>query len=221
MWLALRRARCKRRAARTPLAACWSHALPRGGAFCAEVPFLVCDGEMSSLDPATGALLSLGWVAIEGGAIQLGSARHYLISGAQAVGQSATIHHIHDRELARGLPAAAVMTAFLQAAAGKVLVFHHAALDIAFLNRCCERLYGAPLLLPTLDTLRLEQRQRERRGLACAPGALTLTSCREHYGLPAHAAHNALLDAIATGELLLAQIAHRGKNTDVRLRDLR
>jgi len=221
MWLTLCRSQRKKRAAGTALAACWRHPAPGGRTPCAETPFLVCDGEMSSLNPATGALLSLGWVVIEGGAIQLGSARHYLIASKQAVGQSATIHHIHDRELAQGHSAADVMAAFLHAAAGKVLVFHHAALDIAFLNRTCEQLYGAPLLLPVIDTLRLEQRQRERRNHACAPGALTLASCREYYGLPPHAAHNALLDAIATGELLLAQIAHRGKNNTLRLRDLR
>ncbi|MEZ5555178.1 exonuclease domain-containing protein [Haliea sp.] len=220
MWLRLRRSR-RRQAAGTPLAACWQHPTPAGRTACREAPFLVCDGEMSSLDPATGALLSLGWVAIEHGAIQLASARHYLIAGEQAVGQSATIHHIHDRELAQGAPISTVMEAFLQAAAGRVLVFHHAALDIAFLDRQCQRLYGAPLLLPTIDTLRLEQKQRERRNQACAPGALTLAGCRAHYGLPVHAAHNALLDAIATAELLLAQIAHRGRNTTLHLRDLR
>tara|TARA_R100000005_G_scaffold14778_2_gene5991 strand:+ start:14693 stop:15358 length:666 start_codon:yes stop_codon:yes gene_type:complete len=221
MWLRLRRSRHRRQTAGTPLAACWRQPTPTGRTACSETAFLVCDGEMSSLDPATGALLSLGWVAIEHGAIQLASARHYLIAGEQAVGQSATIHHIHDRELARGASAPTVMEAFLQAAAGRVLVFHHAALDIAFLDRLCQRLYGAPMLLPSIDTLRLEQKQRERRDQACAPGTLTLAGCRAHYGLPVHAAHNALLDAIATAELLLAQIAHRGRNTSLRLRDLR
>lgn len=221
MWLALRRARHRRRVAGTPLAVCWDQPAPRSRDQCRDTSFLVCDGEMSSLDPATGSLLSLGWVAIEGGAIALATARHELINGQQAVGQSATIHHIHDRELVEGLPLAAVMQAFLRAAAGKVLVFHHAPLDLAFLNRASQQLYGAPLLLPVIDTLRLEQQQRERRGQSDAPGALTLASCRARYGLPAHAAHNALQDAIATAELLLAQIALRGQGADLRLRDLR
>lgn len=221
MWLALQRARHARRAAGTPLAACWGQPAPRGRDNCEDTSFLVCDGEMSSLDPATGSLLSLGWVTIERSAIALTTARHALIAGQQAVGQSATIHHIHDRELLEGLPLAAVMQAFLRAAAGKVLVFHHAPLDLAFLNRASQQLYGAPLLLPVIDTLRLEQKQRERRGQSDAPGALSLASCRGRYGLPAHAAHNALQDAIATAELLLAQIAHRGQGAGLRLRELR
>lgn len=221
MWLALRRAPYARRAAATPLAACWGKPAPRGRDKCQDTSFLVCDGEMSSLDPATGSLLSLGWVTIERSAIALTTARHALIAGQQAVGQSATIHHIHDRELLEGLPLAAVMQAFLHAAAGRVLVFHHAPLDLGFLNRASQQLYGAPLLLPVIDTLRLEQQQRERRGQPDAPGALSLASCRGRYGLPAHAAHNALQDAIATAELLLAQIAHRGQGTSLRLRDLR
>jgi DNA polymerase III subunit epsilon len=221
MWLALRRARHRRRVAGTPLAACWDLPGPSGRDRCREISFLVCDGEMSSLDADTGVLLSLGWVAIEGGAIALATAHHQLIAGQQAVGQSATIHHIHDRELAGGLPLAEVMREFLQAAAGKVLVFHHAPLDLAFLDRASQRLYRAPLLLPVIDTLRLEQKQRERRGQADGPGTLSLASCRACYRLPAHAAHNALQDALATAELLLAQIAHRGRGANLRLRDLR
>jgi DNA polymerase III subunit epsilon len=221
MWLTLRRARHRRRVAGKPLAACWDQPGPGGRDRCREIAFLVCDGEMSSLDADTGVLLSLGWVAIEGGAIALATAHHQLINGQQAVGQSATIHHIHDRELVEGLPLDAVMQAFLRAAAGKVLVFHHAPLDLAYLNQACERLYGAPLLLPVLDTLRLEQKQRERRGQTDGPGTLSLASCRARYGLPTHAAHNALQDALATAELLLAQIAHRGQGANLRLRDLR
>ncbi len=221
MWLALRRWRHARQAAGTPLTACWRHPAPRGSDKCRDTSFLVCDGEMSSLNPATGSLLSLGWVAIEHGAIALATARHQLINGQRAVGQSATIHHIHDRELVEGMPLADVMQAFLQAAAGKILVFHHAPLDLAFLDRASQQLYGAPLLLPVIDTLRLEQKQRERRERSDTPGALTLVRCRERYGLPRHTAHNALQDAIATAELLLAQMAHRGQGTNLRLRDLR
>ncbi len=53
------------------------------------------------------------------------------------VGQSATIHVIRDSDLRAGLGAREVMDYLLQQAAGKVLVFHHAGLDLAYLNRIC------------------------------------------------------------------------------------
>ena len=220
MWLALRRLRWARRVAATPLQACWREPLPRRRSDWRSLSFLACDAEMSSLDPRQGELLSLGWVTVAGGAVQLGSARHHLITSKRGVGQSATIHQIHDRELAGAVSPAAAMAALLQAAAGKVLVLHHAPLDLAYRNRLSRQLYGAPLLLPVVDTLALERAQRERRGSPLAAGALTLQACRAHYGLPGHGAHNALLDALATAELLLAQIAHRSGGGRLSLADL-
>ena len=193
MWLALRRLRWARRVAATPLQACWREPLPRRRSDWRSLSFLACDAEMSSLDPRQGELLSLGWVTVAGGAVQLGSARHHLITSKRGVGQSATIHQIHDRELAGAVSPAAA---------------------------CSSELYGAPLLLPVVDTLALERAQRERRGSPLAAGALTLQACRAHYGLPGHGAHNALLDALATAELLLAQIAHRSGGGRLSLADL-
>lgn len=221
MWLALRRLRWARRVAATELQACWREPLPSRRRDWRRLSFLACDAEMSSLDPRQGELLSLGWVTIAEGVVQLGTARHHLISSERGVGQSATIHQIHDRDLAEALPPAAAIAALLQAAAGKVLVFHHAALDLAYLDRLSRQLYGAPLLLPVVDTLALERAQRERRGVPLAAGALTLQACRAHYGLPDHGAHNALLDALATAELLLAQIARRSGGGRLTLGELR
>jgi DNA polymerase-3 subunit epsilon len=47
---------------------------------------------------------------------------------------------------------------------------------------------------------------------------LRLAECRSRYNLPAYPAHNALMDALAAAELLLAQLDHKGKK--VRLTDV-
>ena len=210
MWrLRLRRLHRLRRASGTPLQHCWRQPLPSTSSDWRRVSFLVCDAEMSSLEPTTGELLSLGWVAIEQGAIELGSARHHLIRAADTVGQSATVHQLRDCELASAAFVDQVMAAFLDAAAGRVLVFHNAFLDMAFLNKAARGLYGAPLLLPVVDTLALEERLLRRREQAIQAGDLRLQGCRDRYGLPPYPAHNALLDALATAELLLAHARHR------------
>ncbi len=110
------------------------------------------------------------------------------------------------------------MQRFLQVAVGRVLVFHHAQLDMAYLNRCSRRLFGAPLLLPVVDTLALERGALERRDVSLRANSLRLASCRARYGLPPGWVHNALTDALATAELLLAQISHKGAR--VRVGDL-
>jgi DNA polymerase-3 subunit epsilon len=220
MWqLRLRRWRWKFRSEPAEvLLANWSEPLPASGLPAEKVNFLVCDAEMSGLNPDDAELLSLGWVRISHGEIVLASARHQLIRNTQSVGQSATIHRLRDCELEAAADAAAAIDTLLQAAKGCVLVFHNAALDLAFLDRAAKRCLGAPLLLPAVDTLRLEQRLLQRRDQVIGDGDLRLQACRDRYGLASHSAHNALEDALATAELLLAHIRSRGSG--VRLRDL-
>ncbi len=183
-----------------------------------EQEFLVVDAEMSSLDAQTGELLSLGWVVIREGRIPIGSAVHHLLQSKAGVGDSATIHQIRDCELIDGLSAEELMGQFLEAARGRVLVFHHALLDVSFLDKLARAFYGAPLLMPVLDTLQIEKRSLQRREVPLGQNVLRLASCCARYNLPPSPAHNALTDALATAELFLAQIAYKGK--DVRLGDL-
>lgn len=212
----LRRRYYAPRVAGTPLAACWAEGLPSSRTPWRSTRFLACDAEMSSLDAASGSLLSLAWVPVEEGSVYPGRGEHYLVQAESEVGDSATLHGIRDRDSATGLAAGEVLDRLLVAARGRVLVFHHAGLDLAYLNRLCRRRYDAPLLLPVIDTLKFEYRRRQRRGQVSAQGDLTLTACRQYYGLPDYPAHDALSDALATGELLLAQRVHAGEDTVLR-----
>tara|TARA_R110001599_G_scaffold353231_1_gene591009 strand:- start:87836 stop:88504 length:669 start_codon:yes stop_codon:yes gene_type:complete len=221
MWqLRLRRLAYGSRVAGTDLRRCWQTALPANGQDWRQVPFLVVDAEMSSLDVNEGELLSVGWVVIEEGAIALDSARYHRVRPVNPVGQSATIHSLRDCELSAAQGSAEVLAQLLLAAAGKVLVFHNAALDMAYLNRVCKRAFTAPILLPFVDTLLQEESLLRRRGLAIKPGDLRLHACRKRYQLPVYPGHNALLDALATAELLLAMAAHRSGGRHFALRQL-
>lgn len=220
MWLLrLRRLAYFRRVARSALQICWQTPLPSTGTDWRRVSFLVVDAEMSSLDVREGELLSIGWVTVAGGAVILDSARHYLVQAQQSVGQSATVHNLRDCELSAADAGREVLTRLLLEAAGKVLVFHNAALDLAYLNRLSRQQFDAPLLLPTVDTLVQEQALLGRRG-GIKAGELRLCACRERYNLPAYQGHNALQDAIATAELLLAMAAHRSVGKHFPLRQL-
>jgi DNA polymerase-3 subunit epsilon len=221
MWkLRLRRQAYARRVAGTALQTCWRTPLPSTGSDWRQVSFLVVDAEMSSLDVNEGELLSVGWVVVDGGSIALDSARHYLIKAENSVGQSATIHNLRDCELAEADTRAEVLARFLEAAGGKVLVFHNAALDLAYLNGVSRREFNAPILMPAVDTLLQEQALLQRRDIPIKPGDLRLQACRDRYNLPPYPAHNALLDALATAELLVAMAKHRGGRGDFSLRQL-
>lgn len=221
MWrLRLRRLAYQRRVAGTPLYDCWRVTLPDTRRDWRQIQFLVVDAEMSSLDVGEGELLSIGWVCLARGAIALDSARHYLVKAANSVGQSAAIHNLRDCELSDAETPGEVMRRFLEVAAGKTLVFHNARLDLAFLNKLCRQEFGAPLLLPAVDTLLQEQSLLQRREQVIKSGDLRLQACRDRYKLPPYPAHNALLDALATAELLLALAAHRSGGREFPLRQL-
>lgn len=198
----------------------WQAELPPARRDWRDTTFLVVDAEMSSLDPEEGELLSLGWVKIVDGAICLATAEHVVIRAQSSVGQSATIHQLRDCEVAEGIDATEALDQFLEAARGCILVFHHAPLDLAYLDKLCQQVHGAPLLQPHVCTLQSEKQRLARRDHAFKPGDLTLAACRERYSLPRYQAHNALWDAVATAELLLAHVAHRSRGKPLRLSDL-
>lgn len=198
---------------------CWQAGTPAAVSDWQDISFLVCDAEMSALNPSEGELLSMGWLVIESGAVVLSSARHRLLQARHSVGQSAAIHQLRDCELREGLPPAEVLEEFLIEAAGKILVFHNAALDTAYLNGCCREYFGAPLLMPTVDTMALEHARLSRQDKPMQSGDLRLQACRKRYNLPAYPGHNALVDALATAELLIAQAKHRAGKGALQLRD--
>ena len=197
------------------LISAWQQAPSQGKQSWYDTGFLVVDLETSSLSVKEGEILSIGWVAIDHGKIQMNSAQHLLLKNSHSVGHSATIHHLRDCQLESGLTLEQACYAFMQAAMGRVLVFHHSPMDLSFLNHHSQAVFGAKLYLPVVDTLQLEKKHRDHIGQPIKSGDLTLANIRTRYGLPAYPAHNALTDALATAELVLAQIAHKGSRCSV------
>lgn len=194
-------------------------ALPPPAAVFNQLELLVIDLETTSLNTGDGEIASIGWVPIRQGLIRVAEAEHYYSRIRSGVGQSAVIHHIHDSQLEHGENISDIIDRLLVVAAGKVLVFHHAKLDMDFLSCQCRATYGCPLLAPVVDTLKLERRKMLHKNRLIPPGSLRLHSCRQRYGLPDYPQHDALSDAMAAAELLLAWVAYAGGGEQVRLRD--
>ena len=183
--------------------------------------YLAIDLELTGLDPKQDKILSFGYVPINGASIVLGGAEQHLVIPKVEVGQSATIHGLTDDHLASGMPIAEAMPYVLRALAGRTIIAHHAAVEVGFISRACERVYGHPIVVAAIDTMKL-QRRVLRLGAGEQPkhGALRLQACRDHYGLPRYKAHEALTDAIAAGELFLAQAADLGGGSGMTIKQL-
>ncbi|MEO7587720.1 MAG: exonuclease domain-containing protein [Arachnia sp.] len=211
-----------RATAQGPLADFYTAEWPTATTPADELRLLAIDLETTGLDPASDRALSVGFVPVDGTDVVLAGARHLIIRAATDVGQSAVVHHLTDDMIAAGAPMVDVLTDTLAALRGRVLLAHFASIEVQFLSRACEHLFGAPLVVPTIDTLELHRRllsqgfDDEARG-----NQLRLWNARERYGLPVYAAHEALTDALACAELYLAQAAEMSSLKPQTYRSLR
>lgn len=172
-----------------------------------KTKFLVVDCEMSGLDVNKDRLLSIGWVIIENGRIQTDSAEHFIIHSSENVGESVLIHGLHDHMLAQGQSMQDVLSILVQRIQACVLVFHHAPIDLRFLQKSAMGEFHCPFLFSYIDTMEIQEKRLNQSG---KHSGLRLQQCRSGYGLPDYPQHNALNDAQATAELFLAQAHHIG-----------
>jgi len=204
--LDLRRRRRARSAAAGPLRDFYEQPFPHRATDWREVGFLALDLETTGVDPRSEEIVSAGWVRLDGGAIDLGSARRRLVRPSRAMPEgSAIIHAITDDEAAEGADLCPVLVEILAALRGQVLVAHYAPTELGFLDAACRRCLGGGLLVPVVDTLHLARRSCARAGQEPVRGELRLDALRGRYNLPEHSMHDALGDALAAAELFLAQ----------------
>lgn len=177
-----------------------------------RVDFLVVDVETTGLDPRRDHVLEVGWVPVTSGEVVLNGVRGTLVRPPTGVvvGESAVLHGLTDDDLGAAPGLADVLAELGAALQGRVLVAHHAPIEIGFLvgALCDGQADGAPLHV--VDTMTLQRRLLVGRHGEPPPGALRLDAARRRFGLPRYAAHRAAADAIATAELLLAQVAELG-----------
>jgi len=174
-----------------------------------QVPILAVDFETTGLHAINDKLLSVGYVGMQNNQIQLGQSYHQIINTQQRLKtDNVLIHHITDHQQAQGQPLETVIESLLQALAGKVMLVHFARIERQFLQQACLELYGFAPDFPMIDTLVVAKRRLDKRDIAYDPSELRLANLRKKYHLPNHFAHNALNDAVATAELLLAQVHH-------------
>ncbi len=169
-----------------------------------EIPLLGIDFETTGLMPGTDRVISVGMVDVNGLRIPLGSCENFLVNPGEGVGQSAIIHQLTDDEvLANGVTTEEALDQIFHRLAGRVLLAHHAAIEVGFLTAAVKRIYDISITIRAVDTLGLglralgmdEDHPRD---------ALRLWKLRVRAGLPTYKGHDAVVDALACAELYLA-----------------
>jgi DNA polymerase-3 subunit epsilon len=175
-----------------------------------DIKLLALDIEMTGLDHKKDQMVSIGVIPIINTRIQPQFAQYKLMKIEGSVGQSAVIHGVLDKDLADALPQEEVLQWLFEQSKDKVLVAHHAQLDLQFLKQSLSSSGAHSFSLLGIDTLLIEKEREQRRHPILKTGSLRLNACRERYNLPIYNAHNALTDALACAELLLAQLNKMG-----------
>jgi len=181
-----------------------------------DVDYLCIDFETTGLNPLIDQILSIGMVEIYKGFINLKTAEHFYIKGDQQVNEeTAIINHIVPELLKEGNDLDTVLNHLFTRMHNKVILVHGLNIEQRFLRHYILRKYNIDSI-PWLwvDTLRIERSLFDNQQIQYGPSpSYQLNKVRKDYGLPDYSGHNALIDAVSTAELFLAQHAKvYGKN---------
>lgn len=186
-----------------------------------QVPLMAMDVETTGLNPAKDGIVSIGILPMTVDRIQASRSRHWIVQPhVPLADESVVFHGITHSQVADAPQLVDILDPLLKAIAGHVLVVHCRAIERSFLNNALTRLIHEPIEMPMIDTMELEARlHRNQPALSWwdrwyhkksqKQTSIRLADSRQRYGLPFYSPHNALTDALATAELLQAQILHR------------
>lgn len=191
-----------------------------------EAVYIVFDTELTGLNLKKDSLVSIGALKMFGKRIEIGSTYYRVIAPeTELTGKSVIIHGITPSEASVCPTIGKLLPEFLDFCADGVLVGHFVAIDLAFINKEMERLFGFPIQSPSLDTQMLYSWIRRREEQTCAFHAgiqekVDLFTLAQKYSIQVSDAHNALNDAFVTAQLFQRFIQAMGKYGIHSLRDL-
>lgn len=181
-----------------------------------EVPLVAMDFETTGLDADEHAIVSIGLAPFTLDGIRLGENRYWIVRPRLPLHTtSVTIHGITHSDIENAPDLDEVLDELLSCLEGRVPVVHYRDIERPFLDVALQHRIGQGIRFPVLDTMAIEAHlnphrnpSRWQRLRGKQPVSIRLADSRSRYNLPHYAGHNALIDAIATAELLQAQILH-------------
>lgn len=182
-----------------------------------EVKFLAMDFETTGLDANQDDIITIGTVPFDLNRIYMNQAKHWTVRPRQQLAEeSVVIHGITHSDVLDAPDLSAVFDQVLEQMAGKITVVHYQKIEREFFDQALRTRINEGIEFPVVDTMQLEieWQKKQTQGIinrikGKKPQSVRLAASRTRYGLPQYTPHHALTDAIATAELLQAQIAYR------------
>jgi len=199
-----------------------SESLPSSSDRLKDIEFLALDFETTGLNPKKDRVVSFGYTVIDQLAILNSMNGHYIVNPkTELTEQNVSIHEITDDEVKSGITVSQMMEKIFELLKGRALLVHFDYIEKGFINQVCQNLYGfkdLPMLV--VDTLKVECMKQNKKFVHTQPDSMRLNALRDRYNLPPHGAHHAMLDAIATAELFLAQTSYMKNPSEITLKQV-
>ncbi|NWN91981.1 3'-5' exonuclease [Marinobacter adhaerens] len=181
-----------------------------------RVPLVALDFETTGLDVDAHSIVSIGLVPFTLDGIQLGQAKHWVVRPRFPLHQeSVTFHGITHADIHEAPDLSDILDDVFASLNGRIPVVHFRYIERPFLNAALKARLDEGIRFPVIDTMAIEAHLHPdrkpsflQRLMGKRPVSIRLPDSRRRYGLPHYASHNALIDSIATAELLQAQIHH-------------
>ncbi|MCV2396461.1 DEDD exonuclease domain-containing protein [Actinotalea sp. M2MS4P-6] len=180
-----------------------------------EVTFVVVDLETTGGSPSSCAITEIGAVKVRGGEV-LGEFQTLVNPGGPVPAQITALTGITTSMVAAAPGIGSVLPAFLEFAAGAVLVAHNANFDVGFLKAAARELEHPWPGFPVLDTVALARRAVTRDEVRNHK----LATLAAYFHATVTPDHRALSDARATVDVLHALLSRLGPLGITHLEDL-
>jgi DNA polymerase III epsilon subunit-like protein len=182
--------------------------------------YVVLDTELTSLDPRSRRLLSIGAIAMEGAKIRLGEHLYRVVNpGEEIPVATIVVHGLRPVDVEHGCDPGEAARELFDFVGDSILVGHFVHIDLQVLRKELQQ-RSRQLLNPAIDTARvhywLAATEARKRGVEDVNEPLDLATLAIRYSLQVEEIHHALHDAFLTAQLwqrLLPRLAERGVTT--------
>jgi DNA polymerase-3 subunit epsilon len=172
-----------------------------------DIRYTVIDTELTGLNEKKDSILSIGAVRMNGTRIELANSFYQLIKPeTEFRPKSVVVHEITPSDVVEKPNIDAILAEFLEFCDADIIVGHCVSIDLLFLNKEMKRMFGDSIHNPALDTYKvyewLRQKVPTRTCFSASPRDTSLYEIAKCFSIAVRGAHDALVDAFITAQLL-------------------
>jgi DNA polymerase III subunit epsilon len=172
-----------------------------------EIRYVAIDTELTGLHEKKDSIISIGAVRMNGTRIELSDNFHQLVKPkSKFKPDSVIIHGITPSDVLEKPNIDTILNEFLLFCGNDILIGHCACIDLSFINREMKRICGETLQNPVIDTFNvyswLRAKVPTRTCFSPSPTNSSLFEIAKCFSIAVRGAHNALIDAFITAQLL-------------------